>query len=67
MESRAMFLNCPAYLDNDGALQCGLQTEVEARHIMNSTDGPLPTPAIPGAAPHGPIGGRRPGAVDEAD
>ena len=46
MESQAMFLNCPACLDNDGALQCGLPTEAEARHIMNSTDGPLESAKI---------------------
>jgi hypothetical protein len=41
MESQAMFLNCPAYLDDDGALRCGLPAEVEVRYIMNSTGGPL--------------------------
>jgi hypothetical protein len=46
MESQAMFLNCPAYLDNDGAARCGLPTEVEMRYIVNSTDGPLESAKI---------------------
>jgi hypothetical protein len=46
MESQAMFLNCPAYLDNDGGLRCGLPAEVEVRYIMNSTDGPLESAKI---------------------
>jgi hypothetical protein len=46
MESQAMFLNCPAYLDNDGAARCGLPAEVEVRYIMNSTDGPLESAKI---------------------
>lgn len=36
-----MFLDCPAYLDQDGATRCGLPAEVGRRFIMNSTDGPL--------------------------
>ena len=35
-----MFLDCPAYLDGDGALRCGLPAEVEDRVTMRSTDGP---------------------------
>lgn len=46
MESQAMFLNCPAYLENDGAARCGLPAEVEVRYIMNSTDGPLESAKI---------------------
>ena len=34
-----MFLDCPAYLDGDGALRCGLPAEVEDRVTMPSTDG----------------------------
>jgi hypothetical protein len=41
MDSHAMFLNCPGYVDNDGATRCGLPAEVEYRYILNSTDGPL--------------------------
>ena len=30
MKAQAMFLDCPAYLDKDGATRCGLPAEVEA-------------------------------------
>jgi hypothetical protein len=36
-----MFLNCPAYLDQEGAVRCGLSAEVRCRFTMNSTDGPV--------------------------
>ena len=36
-----MFLNCPAYLDQDRAVRCGLPAEVRCRFTMRSTDGPL--------------------------
>jgi len=36
-----MFLDCPAHLDQYGALRCGLPAEVRCRFIMRSTDGPL--------------------------
>jgi hypothetical protein len=36
-----MFLNCPAYMDHDGATRCGLPAEVEYRYTLNSSDGPL--------------------------
>jgi hypothetical protein len=34
-----MFLDCPAYLDEEGALRCGLPAEVKRRFTMRSTDG----------------------------
>ena len=34
-----MFLECPAYLDHDGAVRCGLPAEVERRFTMVSSDG----------------------------
>jgi hypothetical protein len=46
MESQAIFLNCPAYLDNDGSARCGLPAEVEVRYIMGSTNGPLESAKI---------------------
>ena len=46
MERPPVFLNCPAYLDNDGAIPCGLPAEVEARYTVNSTDGPLESAKI---------------------
>jgi hypothetical protein len=36
-----MFLDCPAYLDDEGALRCGLPAEVRRRFTMRSSDGPL--------------------------
>jgi hypothetical protein len=41
-----MFLACPAYLDQDGAVQCGLPAEVTARFTMCSSDGPLESAMI---------------------
>ena len=38
---QVMFLDCPAYLDQDGALRCGLPAEVRHRFTMRSSDGPL--------------------------
>ena len=46
MESQAMFLECPAYLDTDGPTGCGLPAEVEARYTMRSTEGPLESAKI---------------------
>ena len=36
-----MLLDCPAYLDNEGARRCGLPAEVRCRFVMRSSDGPL--------------------------
>ena len=46
MDSYLMFLNCPAYMDNNGAARCGLPAEVHYRYTMNSTDGPLESAKI---------------------
>jgi hypothetical protein len=46
MDSHAMFLNCPAYMDKDGGTRCGPPAEVEYRYTMNSTDGPLESAKI---------------------
>ena len=35
-----MFLDCPAYLDEDGTERCGLPAEVSDRYTMSSTSGP---------------------------
>ena len=53
-----MFLDCPAYLDQDGAARCGLPAEVTRRFVMRSTDGPLESAMIRCPAGHwfnGPI------------
>ena len=39
-----MFLDCPAHLDQDGTVRCGLPTEVRYRFIMRSTDGAAKPP-----------------------
>jgi hypothetical protein len=39
-----MFLNCPAYLDQDGATRCGLPAEVGRWFTKGSTDGPRAPP-----------------------
>jgi len=36
-----MFLDCPAYLDYEGATRCGLPAKVTCSYTMHSTDGPL--------------------------
>ena len=36
-----LFLDCPAYLDEEGAVRCGLPAEVTYRFTTPSTDGPL--------------------------
>ena len=53
-----MFLDCPACLDQDGALRCGLPAEVRCRFTMRSTDGPVESAMIRCPAGHyfcGPI------------
>jgi hypothetical protein len=53
-----MFLDCPAWLDQDGAVRCGLPAEVRRRYTMRSTRGPLESAMIRCPAGHwfnGPI------------
>ena len=53
-----MFIDCPAYLDQDGAARCGLPAEVRCRYIMRSTGGSLESAMISCPAGHwftGPI------------
>ena len=53
-----MFLDCPACLDQDGALRCGLPAEVRCRFTMRSADGPVESAMIRCPAGHcfsGPI------------
>jgi len=47
-----MFLDCPAYLDQDGAVRCGLPAEVSCRFTMHSTDGPIESATIRCPAGH---------------
>ena len=46
MEARMMLLDCPAYLDDEGTVRCGLPAEVRCRFTMDSTDGPLESAMI---------------------
>lgn len=46
METQMMFMDCPAYLDNDGTLRCGLPAEVVYRYALESTDAPLESAKI---------------------
>ena len=47
-----MFLNCPAYLDQEGAVRCGLPAEVRCRFTMRSTDVPVESAMIRCPAGH---------------
>jgi hypothetical protein len=48
-----MFLDCPAYLDHERTVRCGLPAEVRCRFTMRSTDGPIEAAMIrcPGRPP----------------
>jgi hypothetical protein len=41
MSGQIMFLDCPAYLDAEGDVRCGLPAAISCRFVMSSTDGPL--------------------------
>jgi hypothetical protein len=47
-----MYLDCPAYLDDQGAARCGLPAEVKRSYSMDSTDGPLDSVMIRCPAGH---------------
>ena len=47
-----MFLDCPAYLDQEGAGRCGLPAEVRCRFTMRSADGPVESAMIRCPAGH---------------
>jgi hypothetical protein len=47
-----MFLDCPAYLGQDGAVRCGLPAQVRCRFTMRSTDGPVESAMIRCPAGH---------------
>jgi hypothetical protein len=46
MEAKMMFLDCPAYLDKEHTVRCGLPGEVRRRFTMRSTDGLLESAMI---------------------
>jgi hypothetical protein len=65
-----MFINCPAYLDQEGAVRCGLPAEVRCRFTMRSTDGPLEGAMIRCPVGHyfsGPIKSLTPDSMDQHD
>lgn len=47
-----MYLDCPAFLDDQGAERCGLPAEVKRSYSMESTDGPLDSVMIRCPAGH---------------
>jgi hypothetical protein len=47
-----MFLDCPAYLDQNSAVRCGLPAEVSCRFTMRSTEGPMESAMIRCPAGH---------------
>ena len=47
-----MFLDCPAYLNQDNTVRCGLPAEVRCRFTMRSTDGPIEAAMITCPAGH---------------
>jgi hypothetical protein len=51
-EATTMFLDCPAYLDQDSALLCGLPAEVSCRFTMLTIRGPMKCAVIRCPAGH---------------
>jgi hypothetical protein len=51
-EAALMFVDCPAWMDQQGALRCGLPAEVRCRYTMRSTGGPLEAAMIRCPAGH---------------
>jgi hypothetical protein len=41
-----MFVDCPAYMENSGAIRCGLPAAVADRYTVTTTDGPLESARI---------------------
>ena len=39
MDADTTFLDCPAYIDGNGAARCDLPAAVESRYTLGSTDG----------------------------
>jgi hypothetical protein len=72
MDNQPMFLDCPAYLDERGAVRCALPANVTCRYVATSTGGPVEHVMIRCPAGHlfnGPIESLRlpshPGTSDE--
>jgi hypothetical protein len=52
MDASLTFLDCPAYLNRDGTVRCGLPAVVEDSYTLGSTDGPVPSVKIHCPAGH---------------
>ena len=46
MKTSVIFLDCPAYLDEQAGTRCGLPAEVECRYTVESSSGPLESAKI---------------------
>jgi hypothetical protein len=46
MGTAVMFLDCPAYMDGQGSVRCGLPAEILCQYVVTSTDGPLESAKI---------------------
>jgi hypothetical protein len=46
MRTNVMFLDCPAYMDEQGGTRCGLPAEVQYRYAVGSSGGPLESAKI---------------------
>lgn len=53
MQTSVMFLDCPAYMDDRGAVRCGLPAAVEYWYTVESSDGPLESAKIRCPRGHG--------------
>ena len=52
MDAATTFLDCPAYLNRDGSVRCGLPAGVQDSYTLGSTDGPVPSVKIHCPAGH---------------
>jgi hypothetical protein len=52
MDARTTFLDCPAYMNEDGTVRCGLPAVVEDSYTLDSTDGPVRSVKIQCPAGH---------------
>ncbi len=46
MTTNVIFLDCPEYVDQQGADRCGLPAEVQYRYTVESSSGPLESAKI---------------------
>jgi hypothetical protein len=53
MQANVMFVDCPAYMDEDGAVRCGLPAAVEYWGTVESSSGPLENAKIRCPRGHG--------------